>query len=199
MRTNVVLIDYENVKAVDLHELKRPDVQVIVFIGSNQLKVPSELAIQMQSLGERGKYVQICGNGSNALDFHIAFTIGEMCSAEVPTFFHIISKDQGFDPLIAYLKSRNILAARSKSIGDVPFVKASQPKTAVARADYLIEKLSAPKATKPRTVKTLANAVRAVFNRQLSDEEIADVLSILSKRRFTTVEGDKVTYPGLVG
>ncbi len=196
MRINYVLVDYENVKAVDLRELKREDVRVVIFLGSNQQKLPSELAIQMQALGERGEYVQISGQGSNALDFHIAFTIGERCCPESPSFFHIISKDGGFDPLIAYLKRKKILAARYKSIGEVPFVKSSQPKTATARAAYLIEKLSSPKATKPRTAKTLSNAVRTVFHRQLSDKEVDEVLSIVFSSGFAVVTGDKVSYPG---
>lgn len=194
MRTHYVLVDYENVKAVDLRELKREDVRVIVFLGANQQKLPSELAIQMQALGERGEYVQISGHGPNALDFHIAFTIGERCCSEGTSYFHIISKDTGFDPLIAHLKGKKILAARHKSIGDVPFVKSSQPKTATARAAYLMERLRSPKATKPRTAKTLANAVRTVFHRCILDDEVEEVIAKLCSRGFVTIEDGKVMY-----
>lgn len=195
MRINYVLVDYENVNTVDLRELNREDVHVILFLGASQLKVPAELAIQMQALGERGEYVQVSGHGPNALDFHIAFTIGLKCSAESPSYFHIISRDAGFDPLIVHLKGKRILSARYKSIGDLPFVKSSQPKTAKARAVYFMEKLSSPTATKPRTTKTLSNAVRTVFHRQLSDKDVEDVLAMLSSEGFTEIADGKVSYP----
>ncbi|MEX2243819.1 MAG: PIN domain-containing protein [Fimbriimonadaceae bacterium] len=194
MRTHFILVDFENVKDVDLRDLNREDVRVILFLGNNQKKVPTELAVQMQALGERGQYVQISGNGPNALDFHIAFTIGEKCRTEDQSFFHIISKDAGFDPLIAYLKGKRILAARHKSIGDAPFIMSSQPKTAATRAAYLMEKLGSPKATKPRTAKTLSNAVRTVFHRHISDKDVEDVIAALCSRGFVTITDGKVSY-----
>jgi hypothetical protein len=199
MRINHVLVDYENVTAVDLRELRRDDVRVVIFLGSNQQKLPSELAIQMQALGERGEYVQVCGNGPNALDFHIAFTIGERCRGEAPSFFHIISNDAGFDPLIKYLRRKKILAARYKAISEIPAIKSSQPKTATTRADYFMEKLSSPTSTKPRTSKTLGNAIRTLFHRQLSDKEVDAILAILCSQDFVKITDGKVTYPERVG
>src|SRR5690606_40973713 len=58
-------------------------------------------------------YVRISGSGRNALDFHIAFHIGLIAAAERDVFFHVISKDSGFDPLITHLKGRKVFAARS--------------------------------------------------------------------------------------
>lgn len=194
MRINHVLVDYENVKADDIRELNREDVRVAIFLGSNQAKLPSELAIQMQELGARGEYIQLNGTGPNALDFLIAFTIGERAASGGPAYFHIISKDHGFDPLIAYLKSRKILAARSKSVGDLPFVKAAQPTKPSERAKYVVEKLSTPKSTKPRTEKTLANYVRTVFHGQLSDKDVEEVMAQLRSTKFLAIQEGKVTY-----
>ncbi len=89
----------------------------MVFIGANQTKVPFEVAQAMQAMGSNAEYVKIAGNGSNALDFHIAFYIGQLAAADPTAFFHIISKDSGFDPLIAHLKiEQKIFAARENSI-----------------------------------------------------------------------------------
>lgn len=195
MRINIVLVDYENVKALDLRDLKREDVRVILFLGSNQQKVPTELAVQMQALGDRGEYVQISGNGPNALDFHIAFTIGERSASEVPQFFHIISGDLGFDPLIAYLKRNKIFAARYKAISDIPFVIAAQPKSAAARAAYLMEKFSGPTMPRPRSLTTLKKAITRMFHPQLPEKEISDVMKSLVARGFIQIEGEKLTYP----
>lgn len=46
-----------------------------MFVGANQKRIDIELAKAMQSLGSNGEYIQIMGNGPNALDFHISFYI----------------------------------------------------------------------------------------------------------------------------
>ena len=53
----------------------------------------------MQALGDRANYVEIDGSGPNALDFHIAYYIGELATADPTGSFHVISKDKGSDPI----------------------------------------------------------------------------------------------------
>ena len=48
--------------------------------------------------GENGQYVKISGNGKNALDFHLAYYVGELATNDPEVYFHVISKDTGFDP-----------------------------------------------------------------------------------------------------
>lgn len=194
MRINYVLVDYENVKAGNLLELKQEHVRVVIFLGCNQAKVCTDLAMQMQSLGSRGEFVKISGNGPNALDFHIAFTIGEKCGGEQPATFHIISKDTGFDPLITYLAGKKIKAKRYESIADIQFVQAPQPKTATERATLVMEKLRKSSANKPRTLKTLSNTIRTFLSGKVSDKEVEAVVSALSSQKFIVVKGLKVTY-----
>lgn len=122
-RINYVLIDHENVQPTDLKLLDRADIRLWVFVGAGQAKLSSELAIQMQAMRERADYVRISGNGPNALDFHIAFHIGQLSGTDPRGFFHIISRDTGFDPLVEHLKARNILACRSAAIAGMPLFK----------------------------------------------------------------------------
>jgi hypothetical protein len=44
MRTNYILIDYENVQPKNLSILKYHDFRVIVFVGASQTKITFELA-----------------------------------------------------------------------------------------------------------------------------------------------------------
>jgi hypothetical protein len=113
MRTNYVLIDYENVQPQDLALLNGHPFKVFVLVGTNQTKIPTEFADALQARGENGRYVRINGNGRNALDFHIAFHLGELAAKDPEGFYHVISKDTGFDPLLGYLKARGIHAQRS--------------------------------------------------------------------------------------
>ena len=105
MATNYVLIDFENVQPKNLEILYHHSFKVLVFVGANQTKVPFDLASAMQALGESAQYIKISGNGKNALDFHVAFYIGELTAKEPGAYFHIISRDTGFDTLIKHLKS----------------------------------------------------------------------------------------------
>ena len=125
MKTNYVLIDYENVQPEAMAVLNEEHFKVIVFVGANQTKVSFEVASALQQMGTRAEYVRISGNGSNALDFHIAFYIGQLAAQEPEAYFHIVSKDTGFDPLIQHLKARKILACRSKDVTEIPIVKAA--------------------------------------------------------------------------
>jgi hypothetical protein len=102
--TDYVLIDFENVQPGCLEVLKRHAFKVLVFVGVDQAKVPSELAATMQALGDSGQYVKIAGTGKNALDFPIAYYVGVLAAGEPEAFFHIISKDPGSDPLVRHLK-----------------------------------------------------------------------------------------------
>lgn len=120
MQPHFVLIDYENVHVKSLALLKGEEFHVRVFLGKSNTKIHSELAIAMQKLGNRGGYIMLESSGSNALDFHIAYYLGVLASADPTAQFHIISKDTGFDPLVAHLRSRAIQASRSASIEAMP-------------------------------------------------------------------------------
>jgi hypothetical protein len=114
LRTNYVLIDYENVQPTDLALLCNGPFKTKVFLGANQSKISVALATAIQALGANAEYVVIASSGSNALDFHIAYYIGSLSSEDSTAFFHIISKDAGFDPLPgAWTARRNCIRAES--------------------------------------------------------------------------------------
>ena len=48
MRTNYVLIDYENVQPKNLSLLAGEHFRVKIFVGQSQIKIPLELASAMQ-------------------------------------------------------------------------------------------------------------------------------------------------------
>jgi hypothetical protein len=57
MRTNFVLVDFENVQPKDIGLLKDGPFKVKVFLGSNQSKIPITIAMSLQSLGSNAEYV----------------------------------------------------------------------------------------------------------------------------------------------
>ena len=194
MRTNYVLIDYENVQPSALSVLEKEHFKVVVFVGANQAKVAFDVAAQLQRLGPSASYVKISGNGPNALDFHIAYYIGHLAAAEPDAYFHIISKDTGFDPLISHLKSKKIFACRSKDIGDMPIVKAANSKTQPEKLAVIVANLKQRGASKPRTVRTLSSTISSLFQRALAEDELAAILKHMEQQGLITVTGTKVSY-----
>lgn len=194
MRTNIVLIDLENVQPESLEALAQDHFRVLVFVGTTQSKLSFKLVDAMHRMGERAEYVRISGTGKNALDFHIAFKIGELSAKDPNACFQIISKDTGFDPLIKYLRSRNIQASRAASVPSVPRAKASNGGNSEDRARLLVEKLRLPKATKPRTEKTLSSHIAAFFNKQLTEQEVAAVVKAMRRAGWISIEDTRVVY-----
>lgn len=194
MRTNYVLIDYENVQPAAMAVLEQEHFKIIVFVGANQAKVSFEVASALQRMGVKASYVKITGNGSNALDFHIAFYIGQIAATETDAYFHIISKDSGFDPLIAHLKTKKILVCRSREVTDIPIVKAACSKTPSEKQAFIMANLQQRGASRPRTVKTLSRTINALFQKSLPEDELALILKNLQKQGFISVTDSKVTY-----
>ena len=194
MKQNYVLIDYENVQPKNLALLNGHPFKVIVFVGANQEKVPFELASTLQSLGSNAEYVKICGNGSNALDFHIAFYIGQLAALEPDAYFHIISKDAGFDPLIKHLKQRKILISRKKDLSDIAFLRISNATSVDEKIDAIVKSLTARGLARPRKVKTLSNTINALFMKTLEDAELLKLIEKLAQLNFIAIDKDKVIY-----
>ena len=194
MRTNYILIDFESVQTNSFAQLTQDHFKVIVFLGANQGKVPFEVVQSLQPLGSRAKYIKISGHGPNALDFHIAYHIGRLAVQEPSAYFHIISKDSGFDPLIQHLRSTKIFARRLATIADIPALKASNCKSPEQRVALVVDRLQQLKAAKPRTVKTLSSTIASLFQNDLSEDEVALLVQTLANQGYLEVAGAKVTY-----
>jgi hypothetical protein len=194
VRTNYVFIDYESVQPEDLSALNHDHFRVIVFVGAHQNKLPFETVAALQQMGSNAEYVKLSGTGPNALDFHIAFYIGQLASQDPEACFHIISKDTGFDPLLSHLKTRKLRAYRAKKVGDIPLVKAGNAKSTPDRIALIVADLNKRGAAKPRTLMTLTSTVGAIFLKQLSPDEISALLTALQERGYVSVAGNKVSY-----
>ena len=126
--------------------------------------------------------------------FHIAYYIGVLSALEPNAFFHIISKDSGFDPLLKYLKGKKIFAHRSSCIADIPYFKPVLPTAPEAQVEAVVADLVRRKASKPRTQKTLLSTLHALFKKELSEQQLAALFAALCKRGVVRVEGTKVSY-----
>src|SRR2546429_2196490 len=114
MADSVLLVDYENIGKVDLGAVPA-GVRVPFFFGASQKSVPTEFLKAALKLGERFVQIDIEGQGKNALDFHIAFYLGEYLKRSPGTSCVVLSKDKGFDPLIRHLVRRGLTSTHAPS------------------------------------------------------------------------------------
>jgi hypothetical protein len=113
---------------------------------------------------------------------------------EPTAYFHIISKDTGFDPLVKHLKERKLRVCRIQTVGEIPILKPVDPKSSPDRVALIVADLQKRGAARPRTVVTLSSTISAMFQKQLTAQEVSSLISDLKKKGFVKVEGTKIIY-----
>ena len=200
MKKHYILIDYENVQTKSLavlHSTPNQAFRVIVFVGANQSRIPIELVSSMQGFGNKAEYVQITGSGRNALDFHIAYYLGALTERDPTGYFHVISKDTGYDQLIKHLKGKKINAARQKDLFEIPWLSSSNKKPMNEQIAAIVENLAARGNSRPRKVKTLKNSINSLFGNKLEAEKIDNLVKDLKEQKYIVIKQENVTYQNM--
>lgn len=207
MTKNYVLIDLENTQPENLELLADGRFKVIVFLGAKQAKISSKLAMAMQNLGSEGQYIEMAGNGPNALDFHIAYYLGKLATADPQGHYFIVSGDKGFDPLIKHIMNSRDGGLKVQRVGNLVSIpglrsrkkqiKPQQRKGTANGEDRIgaiVRNLTARGSHRPRTVKTLRNCIGALFGKQIPESELQKLVDELRKRKFIQITDQRITY-----
>jgi hypothetical protein len=208
MRTNYVLVDYENLQISSVDMLLAEHFRLLMFLGPNNTKLPTDLVVGIQKLHARAEYFQLVTPGHNALDFQLTFYLGTLTAKDASGYFHIISRDKGFDPLIRHLRTQGISITRSETIEDMPCFKpleitpAAKPTVVPVQstgsgADLIklvVSDLISRKASKPRTVKTLMSTIHAKVGKNRPVSEINSIYKALRDKGYVQENGTKVSY-----
>ena len=83
-----------------------------LLLGAGQTRLDAALVETLMEDAATVQLVRLTSFGKNALDFALAYYVGRAVMANPTGWFHIVSKDTGFDPLIEHLRSRHIHAQR---------------------------------------------------------------------------------------
>jgi len=161
MTERILLVDYENIRAVDLAALP-DDVKVGFVLGGKQGTLPTNLVVQAQSMGSRFDYVRILSVERNACDFCIAYYLGELLHANPQAECVILSKDKkGFDPLVKHLTVERGFAVRRVSEQREAFeeIVGTTRKTPFERLIWLLKK----EKVLPRKSKGLEGKIKSWF------------------------------------
>lgn len=194
MPKNYILIDYENVQPKTLGTLKEKGCKILVFVGPNQNRIPFDLASGLQQLGADAEYIKIGAAGPNALDFHLAYYVGKLVAQDPEGYYHIISKDKGFDPLVRHLRNEKVHIQRAVSLDHVPLLNVSQKASRKEKVNAIVEKLKGMGTGRPRKVKTLTNTINDLFQRSIKEHEIKQLIIALKVKNYIVIENENVSY-----
>lgn len=176
MKERVLLVDFENVQKLDLSRLQG-DFQVTIFVGDSQKNIPFGLVQDTQRFGEHLEWLKIEGNGSNALDFHIAYYLGKLCEQQPGGQYFILSKDKGFDPLVRHLSKIGLSCTRINSLMELEARQLSSEDPNYKRVVELLGKVE--KKARPRKRTTLSQHISSMFQKKLSEAEIEQLMDML--------------------
>jgi PIN domain len=194
MKSNHVLIDYENVQPEVAEALAQPVFKVWVFVGAQQSKVKFDLVELVQRKGSEAKVIRIGSVGRNALDFHMSYYLGALSKEFPDDYFHVIGNDTGLDPLLTHLRERGLNASRCASIFDIPIVKAPATSPDDDKLSRVVEYLVRRGSQRPATWKTLVGSTAALFQPKLDEHAATALLAQLKCTGVFVLEGSKVRY-----
>jgi len=109
---NHVFVDFENVKKVDLSVLGRKNFIVHLFLGPLNKKLDVEVVERLLEYSQTVKMIRSPKMGKDALDFVLAYHLGQAVQTDPKAYFHLVSGDEGFDSLVELLRARNLKVKR---------------------------------------------------------------------------------------
>ena len=186
-----IYVDFENVPNVEIQETK--DTKILLFIGQSQKRLSTSIVKAIQPLGKNVEWIQIKGSGKNALDFHIAYYLA-INRAQPNTEHFVISKDAGFDPLIAHANTLGQKVRRVVSFADV-FQKIGLGKELEEKYRKVRENLiKQQKARRPKSRKTLSSFIEATFQKQISTGETNKLIENLFREGLLEEKSRRISY-----
>lgn len=193
-RTQYIFVDYENVHDVDLAHVAGKAVVVELVLGEQHNKLPVSMVDRLMEYRDQIKLVKAGKAGRNALDFVLAYRVGVTSAADGKGYFHVVSRDTGFDALVAHLRTNGILARRDESFAKA-FETEPVPLAATDRPKVVIERLTKSKTNRPKRKKTLLSQINSYFGKKLTDTELENIVSALISDRIIEVgEKGEVSY-----
>lgn len=216
-RTNYILVDFENTQIVDLSLIIGKPVKVTLVLGEKQKHLPVVLVKQLLAHANQMNIIESTCVGKNALDFILACHLGQLVQQNPTGYFHIVSKDKGYDPLIVHLKQQKVLAARHDEFAKVPILvnqsalatplkatglpilnplpSSTAKKILNEQITLIMQNFIKRNSARPLTRESLLADIHSRFSKSLTQDEVNALVKELESRNFIKINIDnKVSY-----
>jgi hypothetical protein len=214
---NHVFVDFENVHEIDLAIIASKAVHFTLLLGSRQTKLDVSLVEKLLEHAASVQLVRLTFAGKNALDFTLAYYVGRAVAAGPTGYFHIVSKDTGFDPLVEHLRSKHIRARRHDDFTTLTFsgpakpppptpspvppkVKApskptAQPPVLDELATHVLDHLRKHPSNRPKRKTTLVRHLLTLLGNKITEADVLALIESLRQAGYLAIdEKDAVTY-----
>ncbi len=217
---NHVFVDFENVKRIEVAVLGGKHLRLHLFLGPQNKKLDVEVVEKLLENAQAVELIRSTTLGKNALDFVLAYHLGQAVLTDPKAHFHIVSKDTGFDALVELLKSRHVKVKRHGDWSALNFQSAPKPVAAAVspvpaapkspaapklpakpalseEAEKLLENFRKTPKNRPKKEKTMISHTSAFFGKDKPDSEAKakKVMEELKKAKLIAVdEKGGVTY-----
>jgi PIN domain-containing protein len=212
-----VFVDFENVHTIEPAMIGNTAVSFTLLMGPRQTKLDATLVEQLLEHYTSVQLVRLATAGKNALDFTLAYYVGRAVAADPTGFFHIVSRDKGYDPLVAHLRSKHIhvlrhndfaaLASSSSPAVSIPPVPPPSiklkappkpnalPHVLSEQATQVLMHLNKVSTTRPRTQKKFISYLIAYRGHKITDADAMAIIEELRQHRQLAIdEKGAVTY-----
>jgi len=194
---NHVLVDFENVHELDTSLIGAKAVSFILLLGAKQTKLDAALVEKLMKHAASVQLVRLTTSGKNSVDFALSYYLGRAVLADPTAWFHIVSKDKGYDPLIEHLRSRHVNVRRHDDCKTLTFSRPAKPSPTPSEDLFtrVLEHLRKNMHNRPKRKKTLASHLLAFAGKTVSEAEILGLIQKLSKAGHLSLnDKDAVTY-----
>ncbi len=199
--TNHVFVDFENVHEVDPAVIGSKATSVTLFLGAKNTKLDVALVEKILAHAASVQLVRLTSSGKNALDFTLAYYVGRVAVTDPTGYFHIISKDAGFDPLIEHLRTRHIRAHRHPDFSALTFSGAPKPAVVTtpepvnADRTKALEHLRKNNTNRPKRETTLASHLLGHLGKNYTSEAVTKLIEDLVKDGHLAIDDKgRVSY-----
>lgn len=207
---NHVFVDLENVKVIDPEVIGAKNLRLYLFLGPQQKKLDVEVVEKLLEHSQTVQMIRSPKSGKNALDFVLAYHLGQAVHVDPKGYFHIVSKDAGFDALVELLKSRHVKVKRHSDWSALHFHSAAKPQVTTdatpgpspapvatgaklsQNAAKLLENLRKTEKNRPKKQKTLITHAKNFGGKDKPDTEAEKVVAELRKAGHLAID-DKGT------
>jgi hypothetical protein len=202
---NHVFVDFENVHHVEPAIFALKHLSLTILMGSRQSKLDADLVTKMLEHAADVHLVRLTAGGKNAVDFALAYYLGRAVLAHPGAYFHVISKDTGFDPLIEHLQSRHVRVRRHVDYAALNPMTTQPMAAGAAEADaptraadmlaVVVERLRKHSNNRPKKKRTLLSHLKSTLGKDATDADASGLLEKLVNAKKISIDAkDGVTY-----
>jgi PIN domain len=185
IRTNYIFIDFENVHETDWDRIVGKPVKAMLILGEQHKYIPIAVVKKLLKCAGQVELIETKQTGKDAADIVLAQHIGEQTKDDPHGYYHIVSRDKGFDALITHLKGHGILAARRASFSDIPVLMNTAERVQLLTAFFKDNPLNHPK-----TRQSLESQIQALLGKALSPQDLAATVEGLIAAKVITLSAE---------